>query len=126
MGCRIRLVIGDLSLEGELNDSETARRISEALPIASKVNTWGQEIYFTIPVRAEQSEDARMEMQRGELAYWCVGQALCLFWGRTPASQDDEPRAYSPVNPVGRVQCDDWSALDGIADGTEVRVEKVE
>jgi len=126
MPCKIRMTVGDLVLSGELNDSETAAKIADALPLESQVNTWGQEIYFSIGVEAEQAPDARSEMSPGELAFWPMGNALCLFWGPTPASKGDEPRAYSPVNPVGRVQCEDFSALDRIQPGQTIRVERAE
>lgn len=90
-------------MEAELNDSPTARMIWEALPITGRANTWGDEIYFEIPVQAEQSPGARADVEVGELGYWPVGSALCIFFGPTPASTGDKPRAASPVNVVGRV-----------------------
>jgi uncharacterized protein len=92
-----------ISLPAELNDSPTARRIWEALPIEGQAGTWGDEIYFEIPVVAEQEPDARAEVEVGELGYWPVGHAFCIFFGPTPTSVDERPRAYSPVNILGRV-----------------------
>ena len=100
---RIQITAGDLSLGAELNDSPTARRIYEILPIEGRANTWGDEIYFEIPLKVPPEPDARAEVEVGELGYWPVGQAFCIFFGPTPASSGEQPQAYSPVNIVGRV-----------------------
>jgi hypothetical protein len=99
----MKIVIKDVAVEAELNDSATAEKIWETLPVIGRANTWGEEIYFTIPVQAGPAPDAREEVQVGELGYWPVGHAFCIFFGPTPASTDDQPRAASPVNIVGRV-----------------------
>jgi hypothetical protein len=90
-------------MQAELNDSPTAQRIVESLPITGRANTWGDEIYFEIPVQAEPAADARAAVVVGELGYWPVGRAFCVFFGPTPASTGSQPRAASPVNIVGRV-----------------------
>jgi hypothetical protein len=73
------------------------------LPIEAKANVWGDEVYFEIPVEMAQSADARQDMEVGDLGYWPVGRAFCIFFGPTPVSNTDKPRAYSPVNPLGEV-----------------------
>lgn len=103
MGNRIVITAGSVTAEAELNESATAQAIWEALPISGRASTWGDEIYFRIPVEAEEAPDARAEVEVGELGYWPVGSAFCIFFGATPASSGDEPRAASPVNIVGRV-----------------------
>jgi hypothetical protein len=100
---RIQITAGDVSLPAELNDSPTARRIWEILPVQGRANTWGDEIYFEIPLQVPTEPDARAEVDVGELGYWPVGHAFCIFFGPTPASQGQQPQAYSPVNVVGRV-----------------------
>ena len=120
---RIRIAADGVSLLAELNQSPTARIIWDALPFEGTANTWGDEVYFEIPVEAELEPDARAEVEVGELGYWPVGRALCIFFGPTPASTDDRPRAYSPVNVVGRV-VGDATAARGIRDGMRVRVER--
>ncbi|MBE9507020.1 MAG: hypothetical protein IMY86_03140 [Chloroflexi bacterium] len=90
-------------MDAELNDSPTAQEIWQALPIAGRANTWWDEVYFEIPVRAEQAADAREDVEVGELGYWPVGSDLCIFFGPTPASSDEKPHAASPVNVVGHV-----------------------
>ena len=120
---RIRIMAGEVSLLAELNQSPTARMIGEALPFEGTANTWGDEVYFEIPVEADLEPDARAEVEVGELGYWPVGRALCIFFGPTPASTDDRPRAYSPVNIVGRV-VGDATVARNIRDGMRVRVER--
>jgi len=94
---------GEISLEAELNDSQTAARIYAALPLEGTANLWGDEIYFEIPLEIEAESEAREEVEAGDLAYWPAGRALCIFFGPTPVSTDSRPRAYSPVNVFGRV-----------------------
>jgi hypothetical protein len=86
----------------ELNDTNTAEAIWNALPFDAYTNTWGEEIYFEIPVRMKL-EHSKKVMEIGEVAYWPDGNALCLFYGPTPVSDGESPVAISPVTPVGRV-----------------------
>ena len=110
-------------MEAELAQSETADAFWEALPITGSANVWGEEIYFQVPVDAPLEDSAREEMEVGEIAYWPPGSAFCIFFGRTPASVDDAPRAASAVNPLGRVAGDPKDFL-GVRSGEEVRLER--
>jgi hypothetical protein len=121
---QITIEVGQFSLPAELNNSSTAQQIWEALPIEGSANVWGDEIYCEIPVVADQAADARAEVEVGELAYWPVGHAFCIFFGPTPVSVGDEPRAYSPVNILGRVR-GDATRLRGVVGGTKVRITRV-
>lgn len=94
----------------------------KALPLEAEASTWGDEIYFGIPVNAELEESAQDAVDLGDLAYWPPGSALCIFYGRTPVSTSTEIRPASPVNIIGRL-LDDWSGLKRTASGTTVRVE---
>ncbi len=114
---------GTVSLQAEISDSPTAREIWEALPVEGAASIWGDEIYFEIPVTAKQAPDARAEVDVGELGYWPVGRAFCIFFGPTPASTDEQPRAYSPVNILGRV-LGDATVLRAVKDGELVRLER--
>jgi hypothetical protein len=100
---KITIQAGGVSMLAELNDNPTARQIWEALPIEGHANLWGDEIYFSIPVDADQEADARTDVDVGELGYWPVGSAFCIFFGPTPASSGNRPRAASPVNILGNV-----------------------
>ena len=123
MADSIRIQAGDVSLVAELNDSQTAAAILGALPLEASGNRWGDEIYFSIPVREKAAPDAHVDMEIGELAYWPAGTAFCIFFGATPASDGDRPRAASPVNPIGRV-VEDVEALKAVPDGATVLIEK--
>ena len=123
MSYRITITAGSVTMEAELNDSPTAQLIWEALPITGQANTWGDEIYFDIPVRAQQAPDARADVEVGELGYWPVGSAFCIFFGPTPVSSGDQPRAASPVNVVGRV-LGDATAFRKVGAGTTVTLSK--
>jgi len=102
----ITIRAGTISMNAELNDKPTALKVWDALPIEGRANRWGDEIYFEIPVTAAQEPDAREDVEVGELGYWPVGRAFCIFFGPTPVSRGSQPRAYSPVNLLGRLQGD--------------------
>ena len=117
----ITISAGSVSLPAEMNDSPTAQQIWDALPIQGQANRWGDEIYFDIPVAASQEVSARAEMAVGELGFWPVGNAFCIFFGPTPVSTDERPRAYSPVNVLGRV-LGDATLFRAVKDGEKVRI----
>ena len=123
MGKKINILVEDLKVEAELNDSKTAQLIWEGLPIEAKVNTWGEEIYFAIPVKAGLEQGAREVVSSGELGYWPTGHAFCIFFGPTPASQGDEIRAASAVNVLGKVLSDPKIFLK-VKDGVKIVLEK--
>jgi hypothetical protein len=100
---KIMIEVENISMEADLLDTPTARQISEALPIEGSVSVWGDEIYFDIPLTIEQEPDASQDVEVGDLGYWPAGPAFCIFFGPTPVSTTDQPRAYSPVNVFGRV-----------------------
>ena len=104
-----------------LDDSRTARVIGDALPLDAKAETWGDEIYFSIPVTLPE-EGAREVVERGDLGYWPPGRAFCIFFGPTPLSQAGEIRPASPVNVFGRVD-GDATVFRPVRAGTRVRVE---
>ena len=118
---KIVITAGSVVMEAELNDRPTARQIWEALPIEGSASTWGDEIYFEIPVIAAQEPDAREQVEVGELGYWPVGHAFCIFFGPTPVSTDQRPRAYSPVNILGRVS-GEATAFRSVRSGTRVSI----
>ena len=124
MPVRIRITAGKVIAEAELNESPTAKAILNALPIEGQANRWGDEIFFEIPVKLAEAPDARQEMAVGELAYWPVGAAFCIFFGRTPVSRNEKPRAYSNVNPIGTL-AGDAKVLRTVRDGEAVRIERV-
>jgi hypothetical protein len=122
---RITIAAGDVTVLAELNDSPTAQAVWESLPIDGKANVWGDEIYFGIPVQAEQEPDARAVVEVGEVGYWPPGKAFCIFFGPTPASTDERPRAASPVNILGRVS-GDATSFRSVPGGTPVKITRHE
>ena len=121
---RIEIVAGEITAEAELDQSETAEAIWDVLPIEGTANTWGDEIYFSIPLTLEL-EDGQEVVQLGELGYWPPGRAFCIFFGPTPASEGDEIRPASAVNIFGRI-LGDATAFKAVKDGTQVTIRRSE
>jgi hypothetical protein len=119
----VRITAGSISADARLDDSRTARRIWEALPVEAKAETWGDEIYFDIGLALEP-ESPQDVVQVGDLAYWPPGRAFCIFFGPTPVSRGDEIRPASPVNVCGRIT-GDARALAKVRSGTRVTVQRV-
>jgi hypothetical protein len=118
---RIHFDFGSVTLDAELLDTPTARAIAEALPLAAKALTWGEEVYFDVPVTARREADARAVVTRGEIAYWPEGHAIAIGFGRTPISQGDECRLASPCNIFARA-LGDVKALGKVKAGTTINV----
>ena len=118
---KLMIEVENISMEAELLDTPTARQIAQALPIVGSVNVWGDEIYFDIPLTIDQEPDARQDVAVGDLGYWPVGPAFCIFFGPTPVSSGDQPRAYSPVNVFGRV-LGDPQLFKGVPGGATITI----
>ena len=100
---KIKIKIGGLSMDAELNDTPTARKVAEALPIEASFNTWGDEIYFSIPVKAALEPDAKAVVELGDIGYWPQGSAFCIFFGQTPMSSPGKIVPASAVNVIGKI-----------------------
>lgn len=114
--------IGELILSAELNDSPSAGKLKSLLPLDISMSRWGDEYYGDCGIDVELSQDARDVMEVGEIAVWPAGKAVCIFFGPTPASREDEPRAVSPVNPVGRL-IGNSGALKKLGNSIYIRLE---
>ena len=121
---KITITIEDLKVDASLNDSKTAQKIWDALPIEGRVNTWGDEIYFSIPVDVGL-ENAKEVVSEGDLGYWPPGSAFCIFFGLTPASQGDEIRPASAVNVFGKI-IGDSKVFKKASSGAKIIIEKSE
>jgi hypothetical protein len=124
MGRKIKIEAGTVSAEAELNETETAGLIWDALPVEARANTWGDEVYFDIPVTTGL-EDAVEVVEVGDLGYWPQGPAFCIFFGPTPMSRGDEIRPASAVNVVGRV-VGDATAFKAVSSGEPVKLSRAE
>jgi hypothetical protein len=123
MGRKIRITAGNVQAEAGLHESPTAALLWDALPVTGRANLWGEEIYFEIPLDAPAEPGAREEMAVGEIAFWPPGKAFCIFFGPTPASAGDAPRAASPVNPLGKT-LGDPKQFQSVPSGADVRIER--
>jgi hypothetical protein len=103
MAVRIVIEIGGKTLQAELNDSPAARLVAGALPLTASMSRWGDEYYGRVDLDVPEDSSAQELMEVGEIAFWPPGRALCIFFGPTPASTDERPRAASGVLPVGRI-----------------------
>ena len=121
---QIKMTIGSVVLEAELLDTPTAEAIWNALPITSKANTWGEEVYFSTPVHVKREADARDVVQPGELAFWIEGDSIAIGFGRTPISQGDEIRLAAKTNIWGKAK-GDVKQLKSVKAGAAIKVEKV-
>ena len=117
----IAIRVQNIKLTAELYDNPTAKSIAAAFPIEGKAHVWGKEIYFEIPVDVPMADDAVQEVEIGTLAYWPAGSAFCIFFGPTPISTNDKPRAYSPVNVFGRIN-GDTAALESVPEGAYLSI----
>lgn len=120
---KIRITAADVICEATLNATLTAGAIWDALPIETRANTWGDEIYFSIPVSCAP-ESPREVVEMGDLGYWPPGSAFCIFFGPTPASRGSEIRPASPVNVFGRID-GDAAVFKAVRGSSKVKVERV-
>ncbi len=120
---RIVITAGNATVEAVLNDSSTADAIWEALPISARASTWGDEIYFGIPVHLDEDVDAKEVVALGDLGYWAPGHAFCIFFGRTPMSRGNDIRPASAVNVFGHVEGDS-RVFVGVPSGATVTVKR--
>jgi len=118
---RIRFDFGMLTLDAELLDTPTAKAIAAALPLSSSVLTWGEEIYFDVPVNVARESNARAVIIPGEIAYWPQGPAIAIGFGRTPISKGDETRLASPCNVFAKA-LSSVKVLAKVKTGVEVKV----
>jgi hypothetical protein len=120
---RIIITAGKVSANAVLHQTPAAEAIWNALPIEARANTWGDEIYFSIPVKAALEKNAQEVVQLGDLGYWPPGTAFCIFFGPTPSSRGDEIRPASAVNIVGKVQGDP-KVFKQVPDGAKIVIQR--
>ncbi len=124
MGKKILIRSGEIEMGAELNDSPTALALFSALPLSAEANTWGDEIYFHVPVDQQLDSTAAELVQAGDLGYWPSGRAFCIFFGPTPISRQGEIRPASAVNLIGKV-VGDARAFRAVHDGDLMQLDVV-
>ena len=117
---QIKIEFEKISIEADLNNSETANRIKKILPLSNSINTWGDEIYFSIDVD-DPEIDSKEVVESGDIAYWPPGNAFCIFFGLTPASENGDIRPASPVNVIGK-NLGDLEILKSVKSGEKVSI----
>lgn len=119
---KLKLIIGSVELTAELYDTPTADAIYNSLPIESEARTWGEEVYFSTPVKVLKESDARDVVEAGELAFWVEGSSIAIGFGRTPVSVGDEIRLAATTNIWGRA-LQPVAQLKTVKDGDTIRVQ---
>jgi hypothetical protein len=118
---KLEITVGGVPLLVEVFDTPTGRAVLAAAPFDSQARTWGEEVYFSTPVRVAREADARALVEAGELAFWVEGDAIAIGFGRTPISRGDEIRLAAPTNIWGRTE-DDVRRLKAVRDGDPIAV----
>ena len=122
---RIRFTFGAVTLDAELLDTPTAKAIAAAVPLSASAMTWGEEIYFSVPVNVPREKDARAVVTPGEIAYWPDGPAIAIGFGRTPISKGDECRLASPCNIFAKA-LGDVKQLGQVRAGSKIQVTRLD
>ena len=121
MATSVIIEVEGTAFNAEINDSPGAQKFLDLLPLSLRLSRWGDEYYGGCGAEVEEDSSAREFMEIGEIALWPPGNALCLFFGPTPASTDDRPKAASPVVPIGRI-IDNPKGLAGFGGSVQVTV----
>jgi len=121
---KIRITVDGVVLSAELRDTPTANAILEALPLKSSSQTWGDEVYFEVPVSAPLEDDAKDVVEPGEIAFWTQGNCIAIGYGRTPISQGDEIRLAAPTN-IWADAIEDVKQLKGVRAGASITIDEV-
>lgn len=120
---KIKIIIDSKEIRAELFDTECAKRIFQSLPIESTINEWGDEFYFSVGINMTLDSNATTNVKVGDIGYWPPGEAMAIFFGKTPLSKGEDPVPASEVNIVGKV-LDDPILLKSLKGARKIRIEK--
>ena len=123
MAMKITISVDGALFEAEISDTTSGMAVQAALPIESRIQTWGEEFYFESGLGLDLDETATKDVAVGDLCYWPEGDALCIFFGRTPASTSDKPVPYGPVNKLGNL-IDDATRLKKMLKAKKIVLQK--
>ncbi len=118
----IRVIWSAGEVSATLRDTPTARQLLAGLPVESRANVWGDEVYFGLPFNAEREPDATDVVDKGAVCFWLDGDSLALLFGPTPVSRGTECRLISDANLVGQIDGDP-ETLRSVRSGETIRVE---
>lgn len=121
---KILIEADNIQVEAELNDSITADKVYDSLPLSGVGNLWGEEVYFTTDVHSILDDTSKLIVELGDVGYWPPSKAICVFYGKTPYSTDTEIRAASAVNIIGKVTSG-LKRLKGLADQCQINISEL-
>ena len=113
------------SIEVELDDTYTSRKIWDSCPIKSITNIWGNEVYFKTDIEVIKDKTAKDVINLGEIAFWVEGSSIAIGFGPTPISISDEIRLVTKANIIGKTTAD-LSLLSMVNSGEIVIVERID
>ena len=121
VGKRIKIIVDDIEIRAQLRNTPTAKKLADALPIHSDAQTWGKEVYFSVPVTSELENNAKSVVEAGEIAFWVEGHCVAIGFGPTPISHGEEIRLAAETN-IFADALDDVTQLKSILPGAAVSV----
>jgi len=121
---KVRIAWTGGEVTADLRDSPTVKQLLAALPCEASVNTWGEEVYFELPIKASLEADARQVVEPGTVCFWVQGSSLAVPFGPTPVSKGDECRLVTRCNVLGRIQ-GDARQLKKVKQGAAIRIELI-
>jgi hypothetical protein len=121
---KVRIAWEGGEVTAHLRDTPTVNQLLAVLPCQAAANTWGEEVYFEVPVKAALEPDAQQVVDPGTVCFWVQGSALALPFGPTPASKGDECRLVTRCNVLGKIE-GEARRLKKVKQGAAVRVELV-
>ena len=122
---KIKIISGPVELVAMLLDTPTASAIYDKLPIESRAQTWGEEVYFEVPVQAAREANAKDVVEAGEIAFWVEGNCVAIGFGRTPISLGSEIRLAAKTN-IWAITRDDVKKLATVRPGQKITIDKLD